>query len=29
MFDLNITRVQIEFIGKGTAQNNLNNEEIS
>jgi restriction endonuclease S subunit len=29
MFDLNITRIQIEFIGKGAAQNNLNNEEIS
>jgi len=29
MFDLNITRVQIDFIGKGAAQNNLNNEEIS
>ncbi|MFN5516249.1 MAG: restriction endonuclease subunit S [Cyanobacteriota bacterium] len=29
MFDLNITRLQIDFIGKGTAQNNLNNDEIS
>jgi len=29
MFDLNITRFQIDFIGKGAAQNNLNNEEIS
>ncbi len=29
MFDLNTTRVQIDFIGKGAAQNNLNNEEIS
>ncbi|MGK7878953.1 MAG: restriction endonuclease subunit S [Crocosphaera sp.] len=29
MFDLNITRTQINFIGKGAAQNNLNNEEIS
>lgn len=29
MFDLNITRTQIDFIGKGAAQNNLNNEEIS
>jgi len=29
MFDLNITRIQIDFIGKGAAQNNLNNEEIS
>ncbi len=28
-FDLNIARRQIEFIGKGAAQNNLNNEEIS
>ncbi|PAX52480.1 hypothetical protein CK510_19085 [Brunnivagina elsteri CCALA 953] len=29
MFDLNTTRIQINFIGKGAAQNNLNNEEIS
>ena len=29
MFDLNITKIQIDFIGKGAAQNNLNNEEIS
>lgn len=29
MFDLNVTRTQIDFIGKGAAQNNLNNEEIS
>lgn len=28
-FDLNIARRQIQFIGKGAAQNNLNNEEIS
>ena len=29
MFDLEITKTQIDFIGKGAAQNNLNNEEIS
>ena len=28
LFDLKFIRTQIEFIGKGTAQNNLNNEEI-
>ena len=28
-FDLDIAKKQIEFIGKGVAQNNLNNEEIS
>ncbi len=28
LFDLNFIRTQIEFIGKGAAQNNLNNEEI-
>ncbi|WP_392532911.1 restriction endonuclease subunit S [Nostoc sp. C117] len=28
-FDLNVARRQIQFIGKGAAQNNLNNEEIS
>lgn len=28
-FDLPIARMQIDFIGKGAAQNNLNNEEIS
>jgi restriction endonuclease S subunit len=28
-FDLSIAKRQIEFIGKGAAQNNLNNEEIS
>lgn len=27
-FDLNITRLQIEYIGKGAAQNNLNGDEI-
>lgn len=28
-FDLRITRTQIDYIGKGAAQNNLNNSEIS
>jgi len=28
-FDLSFARLQIEYIGKGAAQNNLNNEEIS
>ncbi len=28
-FDLNSTRIQIDYIGKGAAQNNLNNDEIS
>lgn len=29
LFDLNIIRNQVEYLGKGAAQNNLNNEEIS
>lgn len=29
LFDLNIIRKQINYIGKGAAQNNLNNDEIS
>ena len=29
LFDLNFVRTQIEFTGKGAAQNNLNNDEIS
>ena len=29
LFDLKMIRTQIEFIGKGAAQNNLNNKEIS
>lgn len=28
LFDLNFVRTQIDFIGKGAAQNNINNEEI-
>lgn len=29
LFELNVIRIQIEYIGKGAVQNNLNNEEIN